>query len=287
MTGINEAPYAGTPVELPTIDLANASTSAGRSSIARSLAHAMQTTAMAQLVGHGIPPALLSAAADRAREFFALPLARKNDFSALRRPWADGSDGGRPASINGRRPTEGDLPYGGSYPQGRAYSVPTSWTDVDGATHVITEWLQVRDASKPYVQDDEYFSCLEGRVFFAPATPQTTVLPTEVPGLKAATWGCYRAIEELTERVLLGVLGLAVGEDEGFFISKCRKSTNWPVTIAHYPPQLKPPPDAGTVRIAGHWDSTLFALVVPMGGGDPSDPGLQLLCDSSGMGKNS
>ncbi|CAJ1461618.1 unnamed protein product, partial [Effrenium voratum] len=127
---------------------------------------------------------------------------------------------------------------------------------------------------------DPYYSSDEGREFFSSESkhPEQQEWPDQVPGLQEATAAYYVQVQKLAN-TMYRLFALAMGEQEDFFISRAKRAPIWPVTIAHYPPQLKDPGER-KARIQPHWDRTLFALITTSDRGDEeSNGGLQILVD--------
>jgi isopenicillin N synthase-like dioxygenase len=225
---------------------------------------------MLRLKQTGLPLEAVTELDKDIRQFFSLPLERKKTF---------GYPGDKYV-----------VPLGGTYPKGRRYMIQSSFEGKDGEQNLVNEWFIYR-SNKPSDEwqnrsTDPYYSSSRGKLFYKETEEGDYTFPDEVPHLEASAERYYHEMEDLASKVMRAfALSLNVSED--FFLKKCRRGAEWPVTIAHYPStegkqDMVPP---GTMRINPHWDRDLFALVVM----PPSQPysesnALQRLTDSQGNG---
>ena len=221
---------------------------------------AFEGQGMAVLVDHGVDKALIQRTIDASRSFFALPRNRKESFPGL-----PGKPPRSYASV--------------STPRGKEYLVQQ---EDDG--DILNEWLLVRNTSVQLDPSDTYYTSDEGREFYAAETEderQRDDWPQEVPGLRETTAEYYAAVERLTNKVY-ELFAVALELPADFFLSRARHAPIWPVTIAHYPPQRRPP-KPGSMRIQPHWDRTLFALITTSdaGAATPRPGGLQIQLDEA------
>ncbi|CAJ1395422.1 unnamed protein product [Effrenium voratum] len=221
------------------------------------LRNAFETQGMVVLMDTGFPEDVVEKTIQRSRDFFALPRAAKEHFF---------EPPGYPPRSYGAVTT----------PRGKHYMLQQS----DDSGNILNEWLLVRNTTVQSDMKDPYYSSDEGREFFSSESkhPEQQEWPDQVPGLQEATAAYYVQVQKLAN-TMYRLFALAMGEQEDFFISRAKRAPIWPVTIAHYPPQLKDPGER-KARIQPHWDRTLFALITTSDRGDEeSNGGLQILVD--------
>ena len=235
------------------------STPLQRETEVRKLRAAFEGQGMVVLVDHGVDKAVIQRTLETSRSFFALPRDRKKSFSGL----------------SGKPPRS----YAAvTSPRGKAYLVQQ---EDDG--DIINEWLLVRNTSVQ-LDSDAYYTSDEGREFYSAEAEderQRDDWPQEVPGLREAAADYYAAVERLTNTVY-ELFAVALELPADFFLRRARHAPIWPVTIAHYPSQRRPP-KPGSMRIQPHWDRTLFALITTSdaGAATPRPGGLQIQLDET------
>mmetsp|Transcript_44553 Transcript_44553/g.83619 ORF Transcript_44553/g.83619 Transcript_44553/m.83619 type:complete len:449 (-) Transcript_44553:51-1397(-) len=265
---VRSVPYGGL-ADVPVVNLSLVDgNKKDQAALARSFQHAFETVGMLRLQHTGLPSEIVKALETEVGQFFSLPRERKETF--------------------GYGPDKYKVPLGGTYPQGRRYRVQSSFQDKSGETVIVNEWLQHRSVMPPDEwwnrSSDSYYSSPKGKLFYKEVRNGDYTFPEEVPELKAAVESYYREMEALSTKVLRAfALSLNVSED--FFLQRCRKGAEWPVTIAHYPDTADKEVPPGIMRINPHWDRDLFALVVmPPGQQFSEENALQVLTDSAGNG---
>ncbi|KAJ4989760.1 2og-fe oxygenase [Stagonosporopsis vannaccii] len=231
---------------LPIIDMAAyldpLSTPSARQTTAQAINAACTTYGFFYLTGHGIPPAMLDQVISLAREFFALPLAQKNE---IKRFDAGGPEGGDSAR---------------GY-QGLGENVTGGLQDMQEAVDFYAEW-------KGHVEEGDG----------GPGTRKTLQGPNLWPREPARLRDVYEAyVERVVEvgRALTRAMGRALelgqdgdgggdgqdeaeaeAEDEDVFVRHCDDSF-WVMRMINYPPL--PPSRSPTAAPTAEQDLSQFS----------------------------
>ena len=176
------------------------------------------------ITGHGVPPALMDALRDTAKEFFALSLEEK---------------------LRAVHPVPG-TPRGyialgvEALSRGNANATPPD----------LKEYYHFGRESWP---DAAYWTSPEGQRYFRP-----NLWPARPAGFAAAAAAYYAAMEVLTvELMRLAALGLGI--EEHFFDSRIDRHIT-AMRLNHYPEQVTPPAP-GQLRAGAHTDYGLLTIL--------------------------
>lgn len=205
--------------DVPVIDLAAsfAAGTAGRQKVAEAIRAACEEIGFFTVVGHGVPDAVIENLRQRAREFFALPVAEKQKTPQPMERIGRGYSqvGSRALAYSTGRQTPPDLQEG--FGMGPIDDPPA---DIRGT-----------DAE---------------RFFF-----MRNIWPAQPAAFRAAFEAYYRAMEGLS-RHIARLFARALGLDDHVFDDKLDRHTSTMRAI-YYPPQAEPP-RAGQLRAGEHTD---------------------------------
>eukprot|EP00746_Dinoflagellata_sp_MGD_P030658 gnl/MRDRNA2_/MRDRNA2_172798_c0_seq1.p1 gnl/MRDRNA2_/MRDRNA2_172798_c0~~gnl/MRDRNA2_/MRDRNA2_172798_c0_seq1.p1 ORF type:complete len:446 (-),score=65.54 gnl/MRDRNA2_/MRDRNA2_172798_c0_seq1:192-1529(-) len=265
---LRNVPYGGL-ADVPVVDLSLIDgTSNDRATLIKAFQDAFETAGMLRLRQTGLPIEAVKGLDENVRQFFSLPLERKKHFGYAGDKYV--------------------VPLGGTYPKGRRYIVQSSFEDQSGQQHIVNEWFIYRSATPPEEWQNRstnpYYSSSRGKLFYKETGKDDYTFPDEVPQLQVSAERYFHEMELLASKVMRAfALSLNVSED--FFLQKCQRGAEWPVTIAHYPSTEGKEVPSGTMRINPHWDRDLFALVVMPPSQQYSEANaVQRLTDAKGNG---
>ncbi|MEG8179077.1 isopenicillin N synthase family oxygenase [Nocardia terpenica] len=217
--------------QLPVIDVsafgAEGSSDRERDEVAEQLDASLREIGFFFLTGHGVRAATREAMFAATREFFALPLERKEAIAISRSPIHRGYVGLASETLDSANPVAGDL----------------------------KEFLDTAGEQGP-----DHPEVVAGTPLFGP-----NQFP-DLPGFRAA-WERYRsegiAAIERVQRAMARALGLP---DE-YLLELPGGETMYYMRNAHYPPQHTHPPTEGQLGCGAHTDYGAVTLLVEEGSG--------------------
>lgn len=219
---------------VPTVDVApwQSGAASERAEVATALDDACRRVGFFQIVGHGIPHAVIDAMVAATDSFFALPLDEK-----LR--W-------QPAQ------PEVNRGYAAAGTEGLAYSIGQV------APPDLFEAYNIGDEHVP--EDDPWYAA-ECHRLFAP-----NLWPSSCPALRPALVDYFDAARSVA-LTLTDVFAVALGMGEGWFRPFVERSTTT-LRVNHYERRPgTPPPEQGQMRMGAHTDygivTVLWADAVP------------------------
>ncbi len=212
--------------QIPVIDLADARSAdrAARLRLGQLIDRTCTDIGFFTITGHGVPAETIMGLNRKAHEFFALPMAEKQEVM--------------PADIKSPR---GYKPVGyEALGHGNANMTPPD----------LKEYYHLGRESWP---NEPYFTSAEGQRYFI-----ANVWPRRPAGFAEAAARYYSAMERLVGD-LMRVTALGLGLDEHFFDDKIDKHIT--AMRLNFYPEVKEPPKPGQLRGGEHTDYGLLTIL--------------------------
>jgi len=229
------------PFDVPVVDLAPWASghASARDAVAASFDAAATEVGFVQIVGHGVPDAVVTAMADAGDRFFALPLTDKLQV--------------RPAELAANRG------YAASETEALAYSIGESGPP---------DLFEAFNMGEEDVDESDPFYAAERHRLFAPNT-----WPTGLPELRPALVAYFAEVRRVA-MTLTDVFARALGLPDDWFVPYVDRSTTTLRTINYERREGDADPAPGQQRMGPHTDYGIVTVLWSDGA-----PGLEVFVD--------